>query len=99
MYDVLDLCVGCKGCRRECPTGVDMARMKIEFLYHYRKKHGWRTKDRIVANLPRYAPMMKYANAPTRLRNALGAARARNGKAERIFRQSVRSRYRPRVHF
>jgi FAD/FMN-containing dehydrogenase/Fe-S oxidoreductase len=71
MYDVLDLCVGCKGCRRECPTGVDMSRMKIEFLYHYRKKHGWRAKDRIVASLPRYASLMKYANAPTRLRNAL----------------------------
>ena len=31
MRDALDLCVGCKGCRRECPTGVDMAKMKIEF--------------------------------------------------------------------
>jgi hypothetical protein len=37
--------VGCKGCKRDCPTGVDMARMKIEFLHHY-KKNGWSLKDR-----------------------------------------------------
>ena len=55
MYQTMDLCVGCKGCKRECPTGVDMAKMKIEFLHHYRKKHGLRLKDRLVAFLPRYA--------------------------------------------
>ncbi|MBT6094936.1 MAG: FAD-binding protein [Rhodospirillaceae bacterium] len=56
MLETMKLCVGCKGCRRECPTGVDMARMKVEFLYHYRKRHGTRLFDRLVAYLPRYAP-------------------------------------------
>ena len=56
MYETLDLCVVCKGCRRECPTGVDMARMKVEFLAHYKARHGYTLKDRLVARLPDYAP-------------------------------------------
>ncbi|MDH3473699.1 MAG: FAD-binding protein [Rhodospirillales bacterium] len=56
MAETMKLCVGCKACKRECPTGVDMARMKTEFLHHYTKRHGLALRDRLVAYLPRYAP-------------------------------------------
>ena len=56
MYDTLSLCVGCKACAKECPTGVDMARMKIEFLHHYYSRRGLPLRERLVAWLPRYAP-------------------------------------------
>jgi FAD/FMN-containing dehydrogenase/Fe-S oxidoreductase len=54
--EAMELCVSCKGCRRECPTGVDMAKMKIEFLHHHRSRHGLTLRDRLIGHLPRYAP-------------------------------------------
>jgi FAD/FMN-containing dehydrogenase/Fe-S oxidoreductase len=57
MAETLKLCVSCKACRRECPTGVDMARMKIEAQAARIAKHGLSLRDRLVGYLPRYAPM------------------------------------------
>jgi len=71
MRETLALCVSCKGCRRECPTGVDMAKMKIEFLHHYHRRHAYSWKERLIAGLPRYAP---WAARFAPLANALQAA-------------------------
>ena len=56
MMETLRSCVSCKGCRRECPTSVDMAKMKIEVLRQRVKTRGLTPRDRLVAYLPRYAP-------------------------------------------
>ena len=69
--DALELCVGCKGCRRECPTGVDMARMKIEFQYQWRRRHRVPLHDRLIAFLPRWAPHAAYAAPLLNLRETI----------------------------
>jgi FAD/FMN-containing dehydrogenase/Fe-S oxidoreductase len=71
MRETMALCISCKGCKRECPTGVDMARMKVEFLHHYRKRHGLTPRDRLIAYLPRYAPYAARIAPLVNLRNGL----------------------------
>ncbi len=71
LYKTLELCVGCKACKRECPTGVDMARMKIEFLYQYHQRHPMSMSERLVAWLPRYAPLAAKVHPLMNLRNYL----------------------------
>ncbi len=67
--EALDLCVSCKGCKRECPTGVDMARMKIEFQHQWQKAHGLTRRERLIADLPRWAPWASRLSWLANLRN------------------------------
>ncbi len=53
LYKVMELCLQCKGCKRECPSQVDMARMKSEFLHHYTTEHGVALRSRIFASIDR----------------------------------------------
>ncbi len=71
MYETMQLCVGCKACRRECPTGVDMNRMKTEFLYHYHRKHGISLRERLFAYMPRYAPQVSKFGGLANLRDMI----------------------------
>jgi len=73
--DALDLCVSCKGCRRDCPTGVDMAKMKIEFMHHWQRAHGLSLRERMIANLPRWAPHAAFMPWLANLRDVLPGAK------------------------
>ena len=55
LYPVLDLCIECKGCKTECPTGVDMARVKSEFFDQYYREHGTPARVSLVARSDRIA--------------------------------------------
>ncbi|MGE3539693.1 MAG: FAD-binding and (Fe-S)-binding domain-containing protein [Candidatus Tectimicrobiota bacterium] len=51
LYDVLDLCLECKACKTECPSNVDMAKLKYEFLSHYYARHGTPLRARLFAHI------------------------------------------------
>lgn len=95
MAETMKLCVSCKGCRRECPTGVDMARMKIEVLAERARQKGYSLRDRLIGWLPRYAPYAARFGWLLNLRDRLpGAAKL----SERITGFSAR-RALPRWRF
>ncbi len=69
MAETMKLCVGCKACQRECPTGVDMARMKTEVLYQRGQKLGYGRRERLIAEMPRYAWLAVWLRGLIGLRN------------------------------
>lgn len=51
IYEILDLCLACKGCKSECPSNVDMAKLKSEFLQHWYDAHGAPMRSKLIANI------------------------------------------------
>ncbi len=75
LFEVMDLCLECKGCKAECPSNVDMAKMKYEFLYHYHTANGQPLRNRLFGHIgrlswwgARLAPVSNWiaASAPNR---------------------------------
>ncbi len=71
MNDTMKLCVSCKACKRECPTGVDMSKMKIEISNLRTKKFGLDIKSKLVAFLPYYASVASKFSFILNLRDKL----------------------------
>ena len=71
MNETMKLCVSCKACKRECPTGVDMSKMKIEISHLRAKKFGLDIKSKLVAFLPYYASIASKFSFIFNLRDSL----------------------------
>ena len=96
MLETMKLCVSCKGCRRECPTGVDMAKMKIEVLAAANARRGLSLRDRLVAYLPRYAPYAARLAPLMNARDAVPGAGAAVGAADGLLGQAPAAAVAPR---
>ncbi len=57
MYDVLDLCLECKACKSECPSNVDMAKLKYELLNRYHKEHGLPLRSRLFGDIASFSAL------------------------------------------
>ncbi|MFN8592647.1 MAG: FAD-linked oxidase C-terminal domain-containing protein [Thermomicrobiales bacterium] len=102
VHDVLDLCLSCKACKTECPSSVDMAKLKTEFLAHYHDAHGTPLRSRVfghIHDLSRLAsPVSPFVNLGMRLgldrpvMKALGVAPER--KLSRFASRTFTERWR-----
>ena len=78
LYDVLDLCLECKGCAAECPSNVDMAKLKYEFLNRYHAANGFPLRNQLFGNIAAvsrwgsfFAPVSNWINGLTPVRRMM----------------------------
>src|SRR5215470_14538134 len=95
MAETMKLCVSCKACRRECPTGVDMARMKIEVQAARLAKRGLSLHDRVIGYLPRYAPLAAKWPRLANLRNDVARLRQWSERYAGLSARRSLPRWRP----
>lgn len=88
LYDALDLCIECKACKSECPSSVDMAKIKFEFLAHYHEKNGIPLRARLMADIARASRWSSGLMAP--LVNAVLGNRLVKVALEKMLGVSVR---------
>ncbi len=80
--EVMDLCLSCKACKTECPTGVDMAKLKAEWLCRRNEKVGVPWRSRVVASMPALAKWMRFAPG---VANAMMQSRWTRAAMERLI--------------
>ena len=98
MAETMKLCVSCKACKRECPVGIDMARMKIEVTAARAARHGVPLHDKLIAYLPAYAPLAsKLASLSNILQSAWRHVPGLSGLISRVSGFTTR-RSLPRWH-
>jgi FAD/FMN-containing dehydrogenase/Fe-S oxidoreductase len=96
MAEAMSLCISCKGCRRECPTGVDMAKIKLEWQHRQNGLHGVPFRERALAALPRLAPGVGALGPLGRLGARLTPKRALGVDARRELPRFARRPWRDR---
>ena len=85
VYDILALCISCKACKSECPSNVDMAKLKAEFLQNYYDIHGIPLRSKLIAYLPRlnqlamiFRPLSNFIMNTSLLKKSIGFTTKRN---------------------